>query len=125
MLSAEARVETERSGRYLAQLCRHISKLARERPQMRAHSRCADDQGVISFGWGRCTLRAQPGLLSLRAEAPDEESLRQIQGRVAERLALFGRREQITVAWTPPRGTREPTADREPAGHDRGGHDHG
>lgn len=41
---------------------------------------------VISLGTGRCTLRADPGVLTLRAEAPDEGSLRQIEQRVADRL---------------------------------------
>ena len=124
MLSAEARVETKRSSRYLAQLCRHIGKLAQARAQMQGHAECSDDQGVISFGWGRCTLRADPGVLTLRAEAPDEESLRRLQGRVAERLELFGRREQLKVSWSSPRGTSKPPQ-RQTARHDRVGDTHG
>jgi hypothetical protein len=62
---------------------------------------------VISFGWGRCTLRADPGVLSLRAEAPDEERLQQLQQRVADRLEQVGRRDRLTVTWTPPHGARE------------------
>lgn len=107
MLTAEARVETEHSSRYLAQLCRHISKVARARPQMHAHAEWSDDRGEISFHGGRCTLRADPGVLTLRAEAPDEESLRQIEQRVADRLERFGRGEQLTVTWTPLQGAGE------------------
>jgi hypothetical protein len=70
MLIAEARVETERASRYLVQLCQHVDKLGRARPQMQAHAECSDDRGVISVGWGQCTLRALPGVLTLRARLP-------------------------------------------------------
>jgi hypothetical protein len=107
MLIAEARVETERSSRYLVRLCRHVNKAAHRHPQMKAHVEWSDDRGVISFGWGRCTLRADPGVLTLRAEAPDEEGLRRVEQRVADRLERFGRRDQLTVTWTPPQGAEE------------------
>jgi uncharacterized protein len=86
MLIAEARVVTERSGRYLVQLCQHLNKAAQRNPQMQAHVEWSDDRGQISFGWGRCTLRADPGALTLRAEAADEEHLHQLEQRVADRL---------------------------------------
>jgi hypothetical protein len=104
MLIAEARVETERSSRYLVQLCRHVDLVAQEHPQMQAHVEWSDDRGVISFGLGRCALRADSGVLMLRAEAPDEASLRQIEQRVADRLEQVGRRDRLTVTWTPPEG---------------------
>jgi hypothetical protein len=97
MLIAEASVATERSRRYLVQLCKHVSLVARINPRM--HAEWSDDRGVISFGSGRCTLRAEPGVLTLRAEAPDEESLLQLEQRVADRLAQIGRRDRLTVAW--------------------------
>jgi hypothetical protein len=100
MLIAEAHVETGRSSRYLVQLCRHVDEAARAHPQMRAHVEWSDDHGVISFDWGRCTLRALPGVLTLRAEAPDEDSLRRVEHRVADRLQRIGRRDHLTVTWT-------------------------
>jgi hypothetical protein len=106
-LIAEARVATERPSRYLVQLCRHVNKVSERDPQMQAHVDWSDDHGVISFGWGRCTLRADPGVLTLRAEAPDEESLRRLEHRVTDRLEWFGRRDQLTVIWTPPQGAGE------------------
>jgi hypothetical protein len=120
MLIAEARVETERSNRHLVQLCRHVSKASQARLPIQAHVEWSDDYGVISFGWGRCTLRADPGVLTLRAEAPDEESLRRLKHGVADRLERFGRTEHLTVTWTPPQGAAEPTAAR----RDEGGHGH-
>jgi hypothetical protein len=104
VLIAEASVATERSSRYLVQLCRHVSLVARANPQMRARVEWSDDRGVISFGRARCTLRAGPGVLTLRAEAPDEDSLQQLEQRVADRLEQVGRRDRLTVTWTPPQG---------------------
>lgn len=115
MLIAEASVATERPGRYLVQLCRHIKLVAQTHPQMQAKVEWSDDRGVISFGCGRCTLRADPGVLTLRAEAPDEESLHQLEQRVADRLVQVGRRDRLTVTWAPPQGAGEQLP-RQPAG---------
>jgi hypothetical protein len=56
MLSTEASVATERSGRYLVQLCQHLHKVGRAHPQLQAHVEWSDDRGQISFGWAaaRC-----------------------------------------------------------------------
>lgn len=103
MLIAEARVETVRPSRYLVQLCRHVNEVAEANPHMGAHVEWSEDHGVISFDWGgRCTLRAEPGILALRAEAPDEESLRRVEQRVADRLERFGRRDHLSVIWRGP-----------------------
>jgi hypothetical protein len=109
VLIAEARVATDRSSRYLVQLCRHVNLVARANPQMQAHVEWSDDSGVIRFGWGRCTLRAEPGVLTLRAEATDEASLHQLEQRVARRLEQVGRRDRLTVTWAAPQpGGEEP-----------------
>jgi hypothetical protein len=121
MLIAEAHVETERSSRYLVQLCQHVDKAGRAHPQMRAHIEWSDDRGVISLDWGRCTLRALPGVLTLRAEAPDEDTLRRIEHGVGERLQRIGMRDHLTVTWTPPQSAGEGTAET-PVRRDRGGH---
>jgi hypothetical protein len=100
MLIAEARVATERPGRYLDQLCRHVSSVAQMHPQMQANVEWSDGCGVISIGGGRCTLYVYPGALTLRAEAADEEGLQQMEQRIADRLEQVGRRDRLTVAWT-------------------------
>jgi hypothetical protein len=123
MLIAEARVETERSSRYLAQLCRHVQKVSQRNPDMQAHVEWSDDRGVISFRWGgRCTLRADPGTLTLRAEAPDEQSLRRVEDRVADRLEGFGRRDGLTVTWAPTHGAGEQVPRRPPSPTHEGSH---
>ncbi len=100
MLITEARVATERSSRYLVQLCRHVKLMARMQPAMQAKVEWSDDRGVISSRWGRCTLHADPGVLTLRAEAADEASLQQLEQRIAGRLQQVGRRDRLTVTWT-------------------------
>jgi hypothetical protein len=57
------------------------------------HSECSDTDGSLVLSWGQCTMRADPGLLTLRAEAADQEGLTRIQDLVAGRLEKFGRRE--------------------------------
>jgi len=79
MLIAEARAETEHSSRSLVQRCRHVHKATRAHPQLQPHVEWSDDRGVISVDWGRCTLRALPGVLTLRAEAPAEDAPRQAE----------------------------------------------
>lgn len=72
--------------------------------QMR-HTEWTDTDGIIRMSWGECTLRATPGTLTLRAQAADEDNLRQIQDLIASRLERFGRRDQLTVTWQQPRTT--------------------
>jgi hypothetical protein len=120
MPTAEARIETEHASRYLVRLCQHISKIknkgphlrrqrpshlpgdARARPDMQAHVEWAQTHGAVTFSWGKITMQASPGALTLHAEAADEENLQQIQDLVAGRLATFGSREHLTVSWQRP-----------------------
>jgi hypothetical protein len=60
----------------------------------------AGAEGIIDFGWGRCTLRATDGALTLHAEAEDRRRLRQIEDGVSARLQRIGRRDQLAVTWT-------------------------
>jgi hypothetical protein len=85
---------------------------------MQAHVEWSDDRGVISLAWGRCTRRADPGVLTLRAEAADEHSLHLLEQRVTDRLEQVGGRDRLTVTWTPPQ-----SAEGKP--HSPGDTDHG
>ena len=80
-------------------------------PAPRSRQLHLDDTSSASLilNWGRWTMRASPGLLAVRAEAADEESLRRIQDLLAARLHKFGRREHLTVTWRRPgTGAAEP-----------------
>ena len=119
MPTAEADIKTEHAARYLARLCGHLGKmgaaghrLSHRRPSHAGggappevrRAECSRTEGTVSLNSGRWTMRALPGLLAIRAEAPDEQSLRQIQDLLTARLQKFGRREGLTVNWRDGRG---------------------
>jgi hypothetical protein len=133
MPSSYAHVPTSRAGRYLDQLCSHgrlMGRLARHRPTGRgqgpggdgggggghgndgappvATASSAGTEGIIDFGWGRCTLRATAGALTLHAEAGDPRRLQQIQDGISARLQRIGRRDRLTVTWTEAKPATEP-----------------
>ena len=60
---------------------------------------CSRTEGAVSLDWGRWTMQAFPGRLTVRAEAADQQSLRRIQDLLTSRLLKFGRREHLTVNW--------------------------
>ena len=117
MFTAEADIQTEYAARYLARLCGHAGKMGTAGPRLghrpRSHARggappevqhveCSGTEGTVSLDCGQWTMRASPGLLAVRAEAADQESLRQIQDLITARLQKFGRRENLTVNWQQP-----------------------
>ncbi len=113
--TAEARIVTERPGRYLAQICEHISRLgaaghrvhaAHGRtppplPRPRRVEHTATD-GVIDFGTALCTLSAQDSLLILRLAADDPRTLTGLQDAMTRTLERVGRRDGLAVVWTAP-----------------------
>jgi hypothetical protein len=118
MPASIAHVRTSRASRYLAQLCSHGSLMSRLVGHRQDHGHRqghgdGDDgmppaattglsgaEGIIDFGWGRCTLHATTYELSLQAEADDQQHLAQIQGGITARLERIGRRDGLTVTWT-------------------------
>ncbi len=114
MLTAEARVETEHPSRYLVQLCRHAQQIHRlhDRPRIHGgeeqpfpevpHVEWSETRGIVSFGWGQCTMQAIAGTLTLRVEAADEQNLQRVQDIVAGDIERFGRRDHLTVKWQRP-----------------------
>ncbi|WP_328891022.1 DUF2218 domain-containing protein [Streptomyces sp. NBC_00316] len=120
---AEARIPTDRPGRYLVQLCKHFSNKGRHLgPGARSHHggdvtppagthtppeltpdridvEWSDTRGVVSLPWGRCTLDAAPEVLMLRAEADDEQGLRRLQDLLETHIGRFGRRDELRVDW--------------------------
>jgi len=118
MFSSEARIESKRPERYLAQICKHAAAIgtgghrarmhagdpdARDAPDVRAE--WSDTQGAITFTpWGTCALTARGAMLTLRVEATDVESLRRIQDILTRDLDRFGRRDRLAVTWQDPQG---------------------
>lgn len=90
-LRSEARLKTEFSARYMTQLCKHFEH--RQKVSYTA------DHGQIELRSGLCNLIAEPGVLILRAEAADAESLERLQNAIISHLERFAFREKLTVQW--------------------------
>jgi hypothetical protein len=114
MLTAEAHVGTTRASRYLIQFCKHADAMsghrghgthlgeALARRDVQVHADWSDTRGVVTFSpWGQCTITADEATLTFRAEANDEENLRQIQDIITRDLDRFARRDGLTVTWQP------------------------
>jgi hypothetical protein len=122
MMIAEARVETDRPARYLAQLCQHLGnkgrhlgagkgRRLRHRPGGRqadhsrpvqaeqVHVEWSETDGTVTFPGGLCAMQANDNALMLRAEAADAASLEFIENLIASHLGRFSRREPLTVTW--------------------------
>jgi hypothetical protein len=118
MPTAEARIPTDRPGRYLVQLCKHFTNKGRHlthRPRTHTLPELRPDQiqvewtdsdGTLRLPWGQCTLQAVPGALRVCAEADDRENLERLQDLVDTHIARFSRRDPLRVEWEPPRPTR-------------------
>ncbi|ONH21788.1 DUF2218 domain-containing protein [Pseudofrankia asymbiotica] len=107
MPTAHARVATDRAARYLTQLCGHLDAIhdrhrtghgGPDTPTVQAVTRTGN-AGLLEFDRGTCRIEATPDTVVLSAEAPDAESLRQIQNAVTHRLEIIGGREGLAVTW--------------------------
>jgi hypothetical protein len=113
VFTAEARIDTDRPQRYLAQICKHAAAMgggghrARmhlgdhpDRQQPEVHAEWTDTQGSLTFTHGgTCAITADNNTLTLRIEATDEENLRRIQDILTRDLDRFGRRDRLVVDW--------------------------
>lgn len=116
MRTAESRIETAQASRYLTQLCQHAKKFSSKfghghlralhgggggpRPEIRQVD-STDTDGTLTLSWGTCTLHATPDALTVHVTAETDENLVRIQELITADLERFGRREDLTVTWTP------------------------
>jgi hypothetical protein len=92
MPESHASVATEKPTPYLKQLCKHFGH--------KVEVAFDDAHGTIVFAMGRCELDAtQAGVLKLRAQAEDSESLARTEQVVGSHLERFGRRDELSVSW--------------------------
>jgi hypothetical protein len=112
MLSAEARIDTDRPSRYLGQLCKHAVAMGhgghgqRMHPgalqQVQVRAEWSDTRGRLTFTpWGECTLIADANTLSLPIDARDQAGLRNIQRIIANNLRRAGHHQDVMVTWQP------------------------
>lgn len=115
MPTAEARIETARASRYLAQLSSHAAFMAghlTDRPGAMPtapgdgaaspevwHVESSDTHLTVTLSLGRFTVRATPDALTLRAGADHEKALGRIQELLAAHLEKIGRRDDLKVGW--------------------------
>jgi hypothetical protein len=97
MLVTETLWDTANPARYMAQLCKHF---AHRLPVV-----LNEADGTITFSIGVCNATAEPTGLRLRATAPDEEDMKQLQGVVISHLQRFAFREMTeeqaaAIVWT-------------------------
>ena len=114
VLSARADVPTETPGRYAKQLLSHLGQ------RVAWTTVGPTSTAEIAGGTGRVVVG--DGVLTLMAEAPDPETLSQVQFVLGSHVERFGQRNQLTVTWVSdvdPHGAPTPTG---PTGHQRPGH---
>jgi hypothetical protein len=115
MLTAQARVPTDRASRYLVQFCRHASSMGQPQghwprphhdgggaPPEVGHVAWSDTLGTVRFGCGHCVLQATEDTLLLSVDATDEDNLQRLLEGISRRLVTIGRRDQLTINWQRP-----------------------
>jgi hypothetical protein len=122
MPAAQATISTSRAAAYLTRLCGHAAKMSSATMRLhyrpRAHASGAPpqvqqvrhdgDEATVTLDCGQWTMRAAPGQLSIRAQAPGQDSLGRIQDLLTTRLLTLARREQLTITWQPVPDPEEP-----------------
>ena len=90
-LVAVAEVTTDAPERYAKQLVSHLGR------RLTWGTDGATSRAAIGAGVGTVVVGA--GVLTLRAEAPDAETLDRIQHVLGSHLERFGQRNELTVTW--------------------------
>ena len=91
-LTARADVSTDAPERYAKQLVSHLGH------RVEFTTEGATSTATIAGGTG--VIVVADGFLTLRAEAPDAETLARVQDVLGRHLERFGQRNELTVVWT-------------------------
>lgn len=75
----------------MRQLCKHFGH--------KVDASFGDDTGYIQFEYGRCSLEASGGVLTLEVTAADNENHERMERVIGSHLERFGRRDELSVAW--------------------------
>jgi hypothetical protein len=111
-----AQIQTERASRYLVQFCKHAAAMGNgshgprmhlqgrmARPEVQVTADWSDTFATVAFTpWGRCTLGADAGTLTLRIDAADQDGLIQIRDIITRDLRRFSSRDPLTMTWQEP-----------------------
>jgi len=91
-LTARADVPTESPERYAKQLVSHLGR--------RVEFTTDGPTSTASIAGGTGVIQVGEGVLTLRAEAPDAETLDRVQDVLGRHLERFGQRNELAVVWT-------------------------
>jgi hypothetical protein len=90
-LSARADVPTDAPARYAKQLVSHLGR--------RVEWRTEGPVSTADIAGGTGVVEVGDGVLILRAQAPDTESLERVQDVLGRHLERFGQRNELVVTW--------------------------
>ena len=90
-LRARADVSTEVPERYAKQLVAHLGR--------RLEWQTDGPVSTATIGTGTGIVEVGNGVLTLRAEAADPESLERVQDVLGRHLERFGQRNELVVTW--------------------------
>ena len=91
-LTSRADVATDAPARYAKQLKSHLGRKV-------TFTEDADGGSTMVVGDARGRIIAGDGVLTLHAEAPDEETLARIEHALGSHLERFGTRAELAVTW--------------------------
>ena len=91
LLTARAVVPTEAPERYAKQLVSHLGR--------RTEWTTEGGTSTASIAGGTGFVEVGDGVLTLRAEAPDAESLATVKDVLGRHLERFGQRNELAVVW--------------------------
>jgi hypothetical protein len=93
LLCARADVPTDAPARYAKQLVSHLGRRVEWATEgVLSTAGIAGGTGVVEVG---------DGVLHLRAQAADAETLERVQGVLGRHLERFGQRNELVVTWQP------------------------
>jgi hypothetical protein len=90
-LTARADVATDAPARYAKQLVSHLGR--------RIAWVTDGNTSTAEIGGATGTVVVGEGVLTLRAEAPDAETLARVQHVLGSHLERFGQRNELAVTW--------------------------
>jgi hypothetical protein len=91
-LTARADVRTDVPERYAKQLVSHLGR--------RTEWTTEGPTSTADIAGGRGAVEVGEGILTLRATAPDPETLDRVQDVLGRHLERFGQRNELVVVWT-------------------------
>ena len=91
-LTARADVLTDAPERYAKQLLSHLGR--------RTEWTTEGSTSTAPIAGGTGVIEVGDGVIRLRAEAPDTETLDRVRDVLGRHLERFGRRNELSVVWT-------------------------